>query len=176
MYDVEPKNYKCPPMKVYMYGKQIACVEDFLYLGIFISSNDNEEIKNQYRKISIRSNTLLRKFGKCSENIKIQLFKTYCQSIYGLGLWCDYTCIIFNRMRVCYNNAFRFLIGLERFCSASEMFVSRHLKSFQELVRQKQYILFNSISESENILLQATSTMTFKNTKLWCKWHNSLFV
>ena len=132
-----PKNYNYSSLKVYLYNESIESVGSFLYLGIFISNNDNEEIKNQYRNISIRSNILLRKFGKCNEETKIQLFKSYCQSIYGLGLWCNYSNNIFQRMKVCYNNAFRYLLCLNKFCSASQIFVTRNVESFFELIGQK---------------------------------------
>ena len=53
----------------------------------------------------------------------------YCQ------LWCKYTVANYNKLKVAYNNAFRILFGLSRRCSASEMFVSRSVVTFEALIR-----------------------------------------
>ena len=52
--------------------------------------NDNEEIKEQYKKTCIRSNTHLRKFNDCSFEVKNDLFKSFCAPIFGRGLWCSF--------------------------------------------------------------------------------------
>ena len=39
------------------------------------------KVKNMY----VRTNILLRKFGKCSFNVKLKLFRTYCRGGSTLG-------------------------------------------------------------------------------------------
>ena len=70
----EPKQYRCHSPKLLLYNKEIEKVDKFVYLGICISANDNEEIKIQYQNIFIQSNILLKKFSKCNNKIKILLF------------------------------------------------------------------------------------------------------
>ena len=153
-------------------------VEEFDYLGIEITNNlsDNITIKHQYRNICARSNTLIRKFNNCSESVKINLFKSYCSSIYGVALWATYHVRIFNRMRVCFNNSFRFLIGLPTFCSASHMFLSRGLPTFQEIIRKRQFSLMSRINLSVNKIIMKTSSASFFKSPIWTNWRNSLYV
>ena len=53
-FNKNPDNFK-----FYLYDEIIECVKSFNYLGIIINDNlnDNDEIKQQYRKTCIRSNT-----------------------------------------------------------------------------------------------------------------------
>ena len=117
-----------------------------------------------------------KKISKCNNKIKILLFKSYCQSIYELGLWCSYNSNIRKKMEVCYNNAFRFMLGLNKFCSASKMFVNNDLKCFGKLIRHKQFTLMNSILNSKNSLIVATLGNSLKLTNLWLHWSKSLYV
>jgi len=39
----------------------------------------------------VRTNILLRKFGKCSYDVKVRLFKTYCLCFYDIALWQSYS-------------------------------------------------------------------------------------
>ena len=40
--------------------------------------NSDLDLKRQMRKMYANANVLLRKFSKCSINVKCYLFKTYC--------------------------------------------------------------------------------------------------
>ena len=55
-------------------------VENVSYLGHVISKSlsDVDDIRRQYRALCMRANTLSRHFGKCSEDVKCQLFQSYC--------------------------------------------------------------------------------------------------
>jgi len=37
-----------------------------------------------------RTNILMRRFGKCTLNVKLQLFRSYCLCIYDTALWVWY--------------------------------------------------------------------------------------
>ena len=97
---------------------------EFSYLGCIVinTMSDDIEMKCQYRYICAKSNTITRKFFSGNENIKMKLFNVFCTSIYAGALWCTNLARTYSRISVCYNNAFRFILDLPIWCSASEMF------------------------------------------------------
>ena len=152
----QPKQWYVNQVNVLLYNQVIENVTEFCYLGVEINNylNDNNEIKHQYRNLCARSNTLIRKFHDCSPDIKIFLFKTFCTSVYGLGLWCQFTKKVFNTFKVCYNNAFRMLMDFYKYCTASNMLVSNNVSSVGELLRSRQFMILNNISISQNKLVK----------------------
>ena len=82
------------------------------------------------RSICIRANMLSRQFSLCSHSV----FKAYCGNMYCAHLWVDYTMKSITKMKICYNNAFRRMFHLDRFCSASGMFANFYTASFGEIV------------------------------------------
>ena len=57
-------------------------VTDCRYLGITISvKNCDYNLKRQMRKCDANANTLLRKYVKCSPDVKCYLFKTFCCNV-----------------------------------------------------------------------------------------------
>ena len=60
------------------------CVS-YKYLGCFITNtlNDDRDIDRQCRYFYAKGNSLVRKFYKCSDVVKVALFKSYCSSLYS---------------------------------------------------------------------------------------------
>ena len=67
-------------------------IEHCRYLDIAISTRNSDlDIKRQMRKIHVNANLLLRKFSRCSVEVKCYLFKTYCSNLYCAPMWFDCT-------------------------------------------------------------------------------------
>ena len=85
-----PKNLKlkCPP-NIYLDNTVLKYVNEFNYLGHIVdcSMSDEPDIRKETRKLSARGNALVRKFKFASENVKINLFKTFCYTFYCSSLW-----------------------------------------------------------------------------------------
>jgi hypothetical protein len=73
-------------------GKVLSKVLKYKYLGIVINSdnNDNDDINRLNRSVFACGNKLISQFKKCTENVKVQLFKTFCCNLYCSHLWYDY--------------------------------------------------------------------------------------
>lgn len=97
---------------------------------------------------------LARRFSRCSRQVKITLFKAYCQSFYTSSLWFSFTQRSLNALRVQYNNGFRMLMGLPRFCSASTMFAEARVDGFHAIIRKKTASLLSRVRSSSNSILQ----------------------
>ena len=74
-----------------------------------------------------------------------------------------------------YVNAFRYLLGLDRYCSISEVFLNNSITSFQEMIHNRQFRLQRLVINSRNTLVMA-STKYAADTDLLEHWRKSLFV
>ena len=75
------KDLKISSPTFFLDQSKIPLVEQCRYLGTTISIK-NSDLKRQMRKMHANANSLLRKFSKCSVNVKCYLFKTYCSILY----------------------------------------------------------------------------------------------
>ena len=65
----------------------IKFVYQFKYLGHIISCNqrDDEHIQREIRNMFIRTNIMARRFNKCSTNVKVLIFKSFCLCLLRCG-------------------------------------------------------------------------------------------
>lgn len=49
---------------------------------------DDEEIYSQVRMFYAQANVPAQNFGYCSDEVKLNLFRSYCTSLYSPHLWC----------------------------------------------------------------------------------------
>ena len=108
--------------------------------------NSDNDLKRHMRKFYANANMLIRKFSKCSVNVK---FKTYCSTMYCSALWFNSTKTALTKLKIAYNNSLRKLLGLPKYNSASEMFfVNLGIPSFGELLRKFVLVSHNSCLQS----------------------------
>ena len=90
-------------------------------IGITISVKKNCDLylKRQMRKCYANANMLLRKFVKCSPDVKCYFFKTYGYNLYCAPFWYDSTKAAMKNLKVTYSNSLRRLLGLPSHNSAS---------------------------------------------------------
>lgn len=136
---------------------QLRRVHEVKYLGHILLSNmkDHADIQRQRRAIAVRANMLARRFAKCSKGVKRQLFLSFCTSVYTAELWSDFTCAAVRDMRVQYNDAWRALFRLPRWCSASAMFAEGRAPGWPALLRARTATARKAIYASSNRLLSA---------------------
>ena len=151
-------------------------VTDCRYLGITISvKNCDLDLKRQMRKCYANANMLLRKFVKCSPDVKCYLFKTYCCNLYCAPFWYDSTKAAMKNLKVAYNNSLRRLLGLPSHNSASGMFVNLNIPSFGELLRKYVYSFRNRLESSENSIIRGIYLSQFLlQSGIWVWWRDIL--
>ena len=117
---------------IYLNGVRLGVVAKKKHLGFLLTNNfrDDDDIERQIRSFYISANMLMRKFSKCTFNVKCILFKAYCYQLYGGPLWLNHTERLMGKLKVAYNNAARLLLGYDRRSSASSMFVSNRMYTF----------------------------------------------
>ena len=100
-------------------------------------------------------NSIVSKFSSSFLSTKLLLFKAFCTPIYGCSLWCCMFQYSLNKLRVAYNDAFRFLLNEPRWCSASRLFVLHNVPSFSAIIRKSIYSLWCNLKNCDNSLVQA---------------------
>ncbi|XP_041972272.1 uncharacterized protein LOC121728202 [Aricia agestis] len=74
-------------------------------------------------------------------------------TFYTCSLWNTYTLRAYNALRVQFNNAFRMLLGLPRYCSASGMFAEARVDCFYATMRKRCASLVRRVRGSTNSIL-----------------------
>ena len=132
---------------------------------------DDAFINKLIRGIYARGNMIRRKFNECTEEVKVQLFRSYCSSFYCCSVWDLYKQESIRRIKVCHNNVLRFLIKARAGDSISHHFVSRNLPNFDVLRRKLVYSMFKRVQDSNNILISTiVESDVFVYSRMCNKW------
>ena len=67
---------------------------------------------------------MIKNFKFCAPDTKDYIFKTYCTSMYGGHLWCQYDVTVITEAKVTYNCKFRKCMNLGRNSSISANLVT----------------------------------------------------
>ena len=78
---------------LYLNNEKIEWVSMQKYLGLYITCDNryDTDIRRQVKSTYSRGNMIFSKFRKCSSDVKVQLFKSFCTSVYCSSLWCHFT-------------------------------------------------------------------------------------
>lgn len=146
-----------PPVR--LGGVPLKQVQQFKYLGHILTEDlkDDADIERERRALSVRANMIIRRFARSSTAVKITLFRAYCTSFYTCSLWVSHTQRSYSDLRVQYNNAFRALLRLPRFCSASGMFADARVDCFYATMRKRAASMLRRTRSSCNSLLRVVA-------------------
>lgn len=153
-------------------------VNSLKYLGMHINDRllDDDHVTSLYRGQCMRGNILLREFFMCDAKAKVNLFKSFCTSLYCIPLALNSKKETIRKLRVCYNNSLRYLMGYNSFSSISERFVRLGIPSFEELVRKNIANLFLRIKRSQNrIVTSVFKCMDFRKSSMFKIWSEKIF-
>ena len=124
-------------------------------ITIIVQHKREEDIERVRRALSVRTNMIARRFARCSRSVKITLFRAFSTSFYTSSRWVSYTRKQYSALRVLYNNAFRVLLGLPRYCSSSGMFAEARFDCFYATMCARCTSLVRRVRASRNSILNA---------------------
>ncbi|XP_045778548.1 uncharacterized protein LOC123876362 [Maniola jurtina] len=156
---------------IYLCGTPLKQVAEFKYLGHVVTErlDDDKDMERERRALSVRGNMLARRFARCTTQVKLTLFRAYCQSFYTCSLWMNYTQRSYSALRVQYNNVLRAMLGKPRHCSASAMFADVRVDDFYAIMRKRAASMISRIVTSTNSLLSALAWKL--DGPLWRTWN-----
>ena len=134
-------NKQCGLLDIFISGTICKFSNEVKYLGVMINSSFKTTIdvqrqtRNFYGRLA-RANLLIRNFRYCTDNVKCYLFQSYCTIMYGCQLWFNSTKGSLKKLKTSYNSALIRFPVISKPYSASQMFVSREILSFDELLRK----------------------------------------
>ena len=137
------------------------------YLGHIIRDDlcDDDDVQRQCCKLYAQANMIARKFHMCSKDVKIALFRAYCTPLYTAHLWCNYSKGKMNKIKVAYNDALRIFLKYPRWESASHLFVSSNVPTFNALLRNFIYKFICRLYRSKNGIIMSLTDPTQSDTK-----------
>ena len=157
----------------------IGVFDVFKYLGHILSSNmkDDKDIERQRKKIFIQGNTLIRKFYMCSIDIKLELFRSYCSSMYTAQLWTNYTGNAIRKLYTAYHNSLKILIGVSTREENNPICANLNVKSCPALIRNLIFKFMTRILDSKNVIINAIcGSDCYFTSQMWKHWRQLLYV
>jgi hypothetical protein len=134
---------------------QLQYVTEFRYLGHMISNDltDDKDILREVRNMFYRTNLLVRRFSRCSADVKIVLFKAYCMCLYDSALWKAYNFTTINKLRSSYHRCIKIFFGFKRSDSVTNILCQLHLPSFATIIANGSAVFQRCFSSCANSLL-----------------------
>ena len=138
-------------------GSVLSFVQEEKYLGVILrnSCDDSSAITKEVRSLYCRGNMICRKFSSCCDEVKRQLFISFCSSFYCCSLWSCFSVSCLRSLHVAHNNIFRSLFHLPRLISISSCFVQNNIHCFKTIRRKLILSLYNRVLASDNQLIMA---------------------
>ncbi|KAG0721844.1 hypothetical protein GWK47_045614 [Chionoecetes opilio] len=153
--------------------------EIFAYLGHIISHDmtDDDDIIKQTTKLLVVGNTLLRKSSYCSREVKMELFRSHCYSIYCNSLWSRFKVATLNHLKVCHNDILKRLLGLPRCCSSYLVFARNGVNNLNVIRRHSVFSLRSRVKLSTNsIITSVRQRSAYVCGPIQQRWLGLLFV
>jgi len=142
-------------------GRKLEFVSQFKYLGHIINDklHDDDDIRREIKNLFVRTNMLVSRFHKCSTNVKITLFKSFCMCFYNLALWSRFTVGSFNKFRSCYNKCVKKLFGYAKYDSMSGILIKLSLPTADTIVHNSRILFANHCEQSCNSITRWFSVL-----------------
>jgi exonuclease III len=133
-------------------------VDKVRYLGHIVhrSGSDDDDISREVASLFYRANMLRQKFGNCSHEVKVLLFRTYCICLYGTALWQNFSIGAITRFKSAYARSMKLLFGRSKFYRTTYMLLETNLPSVDTVLHNYSLSFKNSLMNTVNQLLCCT--------------------
>lgn len=137
-------------------GCNLLFVEQFKYLGHIIDNclNDDCDIKREIKNLFMRANLLCRRFQRCSLQVKLRLFRSFCICFYGTALWSNFTVSALAKFKSCYHKCLKYFFGYLKYSSVTNMLLELGLPSFDTLMHNCSISFSLCLGNCDNQLLK----------------------
>lgn len=141
-------------------GCKLLFVQQFKYLGHFIdnSLSDDADISREMKSLFIRTNVLCRRFKRCSTQVKVQLFRSFCVCFYDTALWCNFTSSAMNKLASSYCKCIKIFFNVDKYSSVTTMLLNLGLSSFNTLMFNYRFNFARTLSHCGNSLVKHLSS------------------
>ena len=169
-------NINMPTFKIF--NENMKVVNEYTYLGHILtdSLSDDLDILRQRKKIYAQGNNIRRKFYMCSLDVKLELFRSYCSSLYTAHLWTNYTKSVINKLYTAYHNMLKLIVGVSKREHTRPICVSLKVVYCPALIRKLIYKFIGRLTNSDNDFISAICGMSvFYRSNIWKHWRSLLY-
>ena len=118
--------------------------------------SDDSDINRELKCLFVRANILNRRFWRCSVEVKLRLFKTFCMCFYDIGLWRYYRVGSLQILASAYVKCIKIFFGYHKYVSSvSHMLLDMGLPSFNTVIFNANALCVNRLKSSVNSLVQS---------------------
>ena len=174
----KPDGYKLNCPDIFLNDTKLNYVDNAKYLGVILNHRckDDNDIQRHLRGLYARTNTLIRKFHKCTTDVKLTLFQAYCLPSYCSHLWARFNKYSYSKLNVAFNNVYRRILGYKKYESASHMFVTSHVDNFDAFMRKNVYGFIQRLRAIENNLVKCVLSCAYNIPNgIWQRWLTLLY-
>ena len=138
---------------------------------------DDKDIKKQFIRQYTVGNMLVRKFSFAPIEAKIQLFKSYCYTIYGCAVWLHSYQNSIRKLTVSFSDTFKRLIYVPRYTSSSLAFAMHSTDHIIVVFRKFAYRMMSRVTAFPNSIVSAiVNSDAYHQSPLIDKWESMLYV
>ena len=130
-------------------------VETFKYLDHVIDNclNDDSDIMREVENLFMRFNLLCRRFRRCSLQVKLMLFRSFCICFYDTALWSHFSAAALLKFKSCYHECLKYFFGYLKYSSVTTIFSDLGLPSINTLIHNQKVGFHLSLSNCDNMLV-----------------------
>ena len=141
-------------------GCELQFVDSFRYLGHIIDNSlcDDKDIQREVKALFTRTNILCRRFKRCSLQVKVKLFRSYCICLYDAALWSSFTVTALHKMSSCYNKCIKSFFNYAKYSSVTTMLLELGLPSFSTLLHNCRFSFNRNLLVCDNLLVNSLSS------------------
>jgi len=136
----------------------LSFVPVFQYLGHIIDNEmqDDGHVLRELKFLFTRTNILIRRFARCSVDVKIRLFRSYYRPIcfFDIALRNRVKQSVFKKLESAYVKCLKIFFNYHKFASVTCILLELGLPSFHTLRHNAEWSFSRRVSVCHNTLLQ----------------------
>jgi len=137
-------------------GKYLSFVPTFKYLGHIIDNKlmDDTDVQRELKCLFTRVNILTRRFSRCSLQVKLRLFRSYCICFYDIALWKNVKVCVLNKLKSAYVKCLKLFFNFPKYHSVTDMLLKLGLPSFNTVLHNASWSFLRCLSVCSNRLVR----------------------
>jgi len=146
------------PLGIPLNGQPMSWVDEFKYLGHIVVCNlsDDADMRRVKRSLYYGVNMICARVGYADKSILVQLFKSYCSSMYGCELWNFFVDKkAFKELCVAYHSSVKKLVKMPRWTRNHDLCLALGLLPCPMHVARRQLSFWLRLCSSDNTIVGA---------------------
>jgi len=125
------------------------------YLGHAIDNklHDDVDVYRELKCLFTRANILIWRFSRCSSEVKIRLFRSFCVCFYDIALWRHVKVTVLNKLWSVYVISMKMVFNFPKYSSVRNMLIRLGLPSFSTLSHNAEWTFVKQSSLCNNRLV-----------------------